>query len=85
MVKRKFYTDVEASVTITIQDSAPDDWLSRCFTEEWRESFYRLYDEGDVIDHFSYNAVANGIWSAHELDGWADVKPGSISFAVDVA
>ena len=51
--------------------------------DEWRKQMYPdIHTREDVLEHFAYNAVANGITDACELDGWADLTAGEVTFTV---
>ena len=56
----------------------PDDDRGR----GWRNTFYDLRDESDVIEHFAFNALANGVNDASQLDGWADLPRGAVTMQV---
>ena len=61
------------TVKITINDA---EVINRVVENKdgWREKFYPLYDEADVLGHLAWNAVMNGVTSASDLDGWADLQ-----------
>lgn len=51
--------------------------------DEWRESAYgAIKTEKDVVEHWAYNAVANGQDGVDELDGWADMDAGAVRLSV---
>lgn len=75
--------DVDVTMKIVLHN-APDDWMSRCFTPEWRSHFYHLRDEDDVHEHLIYNALVNGVDDISRLEGWADIEPGAVRLHVDV-
>jgi hypothetical protein len=82
MVRLKAEREVEAVVQITVNDSAPDDWLSEAIKPGGERNYYGFETEEDVLDHFAYNAVFNGVTGAAELDGWGDLDPFDIIFTV---
>jgi hypothetical protein len=49
----------------------------------WRNMFYDLEEEEDVLRHLAFNAVANGVSYASRLDGWADLQPDDVTMQVD--
>ena len=71
---------VESTVVITISDP---DVLGRLndpeFVKDWG---FNSVD--DVLEHFAYNAVANGYQNAANLDGWADLDWKAVMMDVTV-
>ena len=52
--------------------------------DEWREQFYRTIKTAeDVVAHFAYNAVANGVTDVSRLEGWADVDDDAVEIVVE--
>lgn len=49
----------------------------------WRNSYYDLRRREDVLDHWTYNAVVNGVRDASELDGWADLERGVVVMSIE--
>lgn len=47
---------------------------------EWRASFYNLYTEDDVLEHFAYNHITNGVEHINQLEGWADLADDAVTF-----
>lgn len=82
-MSRILSTAIEVQVTITISDEAPVDVISRCFTDEWRDNFYDMSTEDDVIAHLAYNAAINGVIEIERLDGWGDVPRGMVRMEVE--
>lgn len=50
----------------------------------WRDTFYNLETEEDVLDMWAWNAVSNNVTDVANLDGWADLPSGSITFYADL-
>jgi hypothetical protein len=73
---------VVARVAVDIRDREPVERVIGAGGDEWREHLYDLRTEGDVLDHWAYNAVVNGTRDVSELDGWADVPAGTVTFRV---
>lgn len=48
----------------------------------WRDMFYDLRTEQDVIEHLAYNAAVNGYDKVNRLDGWADLPDDAATMAV---
>jgi len=46
----------------------------------WRESFYELLYEDEVLSHLLWNVTANHVTDISQLDGWADIPKGTITF-----
>lgn len=51
--------------------------------DEWRASLYDLKTVEDVANHLAFNCVANGVESAHRLDGWGDLPEGAVTMEVN--
>lgn len=71
---------VESTVIINISDESV---LSRLddpeFVKDWG-----FKDVEHVLEHFAYNAVANGATDVDRLDGWADVNWDAVRMNVEV-
>lgn len=80
MSDQKATVRVCAIVEITIQEGS--DAISRCFNDEWRESYYTFRNEAAVYEHLAFNRVANGIEDGHDLDGWSDLPRGEVTMEV---
>ena len=74
----------QVEVKVTIQDGCDPFHRVTDPVEgaEFRLTLYDLFTEKDVLDHFTYNAVANGVNDASELDGWADLTPGQVTMDI---
>jgi hypothetical protein len=59
----------EGTVTIRVPD---EDAFTRV-DDEWREGLYDLNGIPAILEHWAFNAVANGVERANRLDGWADM------------
>ena len=68
-------------VAIAIKDRSV---IDRCVNNEdgWRDHFYDLETEQDVLNHLAYNCVSNGIERANRLDGWADLPDSAATMRV---
>ena len=76
--------EYDAMVTIHCEDGIdPYERVTGPEGDEWRATFYDLFDKGDVMRHFAYNAIVNGTTDASRLDGWADLERGQVTFAVE--
>jgi hypothetical protein len=73
---------VEATVRVTVKDPDVIERVTGPKGDEWRELLYQLHTEADVLEHFAYNAVANGVGRCNVLDGWADLPDDAATFDV---
>ena len=73
-----------ADLRVTIDPSAPADLFSRAETEQFQRTLYgpEVSDRNSVLNHWAYNAIANGVNDACQLDGWADLARGTVTFHV---
>ena len=74
--------EISVQVHILVTDDAPDDLFSRGQDTEWASALYGPMTEQEIVDHWSFNAVTNGILHIDHLDGWADVPAGSVDIEV---
>lgn len=74
---------VHSQVFIEIHDREPIERITGPNGDEWRAQMYDLRTEDDVLNHWAYNAVANGIVDVCQLDGWADVPAETVTFRVE--
>lgn len=51
--------------------------------DEWRRSLYPLCTEEDVLNHWAYNCISNGVGTARRLDGWADLDDNDVIMWVE--
>lgn len=77
--------DVEANVLVTVEVRNPDviERVTGPGGDEWRSRFYRMHTTEDVLQHFAFNAVANGVTDISRLDGWADCDPRDVEIVVE--
>lgn len=69
--------------TVVIEDEEPFDRVTGSGGDEWRSQFYDLHTDDDVAEHAVFNAVTNGVYDISGLEGWADVRPGSVRVEID--
>jgi hypothetical protein len=66
MAKRTFTIEITGYAEIEI-----DDEVIEVVNNEWREQFYNLRSEAEIVEHVAYNLLVNK-WQLSQLDGWAD-------------
>lgn len=76
--RQRVYLDFDGLATISISKDAPTDVVRRYLNEEWASAHYSFDGDDGVYEHWVYNAIVNGITDIAELDGWADVPPGTV-------
>jgi hypothetical protein len=77
------YTETpEVVVKITVNDREAIERVTGPGGDEWRSYAYNLHTERDVLEHWSYNAVANGVERVNRLDGWADLPDDAVLLEV---
>lgn len=76
---------VEAPVTlsITVHDRDALERVIGAGGDEWRSQFYRLTTTEDVLEHWTYNAVCNGVQDVSRLEGWADLPAGAVTLDLE--
>ena len=78
-----YFADVLSSVQIIVNDPSA---ISRCVNNEdgWRDDYYKSLDTVEqVIKHFAFNCVANGVERVNRLDGWADLPDDAVTMNLD--
>lgn len=73
---------IEATVRITVKDPDVFERVTGPGGDEWRAAAYDIRSEEEVLEHFAYNAVANGVGRCNVLDGWADLPDDAATFDV---
>lgn len=91
----RFSVVAELELVITVGDPSA---LARCLDNHdengvpqpdqrggsgWRNVYYPLTTLGQVLEHWTFNAVQNGITDVSRLDGWADLDPGVVTVSVE--
>jgi hypothetical protein len=70
-----FTAEVRADVQVTINNADVIERVTGPGGDEWRSRFYKLYSEGDVIQHLAIVHLNTGERGVNNLDGWADLGP----------
>lgn len=61
-------------VDIEVKDESVFERVTGPEGDEFRRALYPLHTRQDVLDHWAYNCIANGVQDANRLDGWADLE-----------
>lgn len=83
MNARKFRVSYTIDVEVIVNDADVFDRITGPSGDEWRAEFYGMRTERDVVDHFAFNAIANRVCQANELDGWADLGENAATMTID--
>ena len=83
VVVRRFACTTTVYATVTVNDSEPLERVTGTSGDEWRSQFYDLHTEEDVVEHFVFNAITNGVHDISRLEGWADCDPRSVVIEID--
>jgi hypothetical protein len=78
-----FATEMTVYATVIVNDREPLERITGPGGDEWRSQFYALETDAEVVEHFVYNAVVNGVHDITRLDGWADCDPDAIKVEID--
>lgn len=65
--------EIRATVLIHVHD---DEVFTRIEEDDFKQSIGTYDSRQEVLEHFAFNAIANGVTDARSLDGWADLSPG---------
>ena len=63
---REFLVEVRGDVIIRLDQSVLD-----VVDEDWRDQFYELWTDDEIVEHVCYNLLVNRI-PLSSMDGWAD-------------
>lgn len=89
-----YSAEVEVEVEVTINDQ---DVIDRCVNNHndsgepvpygqdqggFRDLYYDLGSEQEVINHLVYNCIANGKENLQNLEGWADLPENSATMRI---
>lgn len=78
--------EVESAIYTTVIVKNPDviERVTGPGGDEWRSQFYRTIETAeDVVEHFAFNAITNGVRDITRLDGWADCDPADVLIEVE--
>lgn len=78
-----FDVAVGVTVEIEINDEEAITRVTGPGGDEWRSYAYNLRTREDVLKHWAFNAVANGVDRVNRLDGWADMADDAVVLYVD--
>lgn len=79
---RRFKVMQEVEVEVIVHDEDAFERVTGPSGGDFREGLYRLHTEKDVLNHWAYNCVQNGVFDATRLDGWADLPDGAVSMEI---
>lgn len=81
---RSYRVECEAVVYVDVHDPDVIERVTGPNGDEWRSQFYgTIRTAEDVVAHFAYNAIANGIEDVRRLDGWADIAFDAVDIHMD--
>lgn len=70
--------------TVTIRNPDVIERVTGPGGDEWRAQFYPTIETpDDVVAHFAFNAITNGVHDISRLDGWADCDPDDVRIEID--
>jgi hypothetical protein len=78
----KYFEVAEVEVEIEVNDREAIERVTGPGGDEWRSYAYQLHTERDVLEHWAYNAVANGVERINRLDGWGDLPDDAVRLRV---
>lgn len=79
-----YTASAEVTVKIEVNDREAIERVTGPGGDEWRSYAYKLYTERDVLEHWAYNAVANGVERVNRLDGWGDMDDDAVRMWIEV-
>jgi len=78
----KYRVTQEVTVEIEINDPDVIERVTGPKGDEWRAQLYDLHTSGDVLEHLTYNCLANRCQNAALLDGWGDLPAEAVQMQV---
>lgn len=78
---------VDATVSVSFKVNNPDaiERVTGPNGDEWRKYGYSLHTVNDVLEHWTYNVICNGIADISRLDGWADLEDDAVTVNIEYA
>lgn len=79
-----YRVEAEATVLVDIHDPDVIERITGPGGDEWRSRFYNsIRTAEDVVEHFAFNALANGVTEVNRLDGWGDVAHDAVDIHIE--
>lgn len=78
-----FVADTTVRFTVNVHDRDAIERVTGPGGDEWRSQFYGLRTTEQVIEHWIYNYLCNGVTDVSRLDGWADLAHGAVTFETE--
>ena len=76
----RYTVDTDVRLTITVRNPDAMERVTGPNGDEWRSQFYALHTVEDVLEHWAYNVILNGVRDVSRLDGWADLDITAVDF-----
>lgn len=79
-----YVVTADATVNVDVHDPDVIERVTGLNGDEWRAQFYEsIKTAEDVVAHFAFNALANGILEVNRLEGWGDVDPDAVVIHIE--
>ncbi len=78
-----YLSELTVYASVEVHDPEPFERVIGPGGDEWRSQFYDLHTAEDVIEHFVFNAVRNGVHDISQLEGWADCDHRSVTISIE--
>jgi hypothetical protein len=84
MRESRYSVETTVWATITVRNPGVIERVTGPDGDEWRSQFYPTIETADdVVEHFAFNAIANGVHDITRLEGWADCDPADVLIEID--
>jgi len=78
-----YRVSAEVSLEIVVHNPDAIERVTGAAGDEWRSLFYRLETVDHVLQHWTYNALCNGIRDVSLLEGWGDLDATAVTFELE--
>lgn len=80
----KYLVTSTVYVTVTVRNPAVIERVTGPGGGEWRSQYYPTIETAeDVVEHFAFNAITNGVHDITRLDGWADCDKDDVLIEIE--
>lgn len=84
MSERVYLVETTVYATITVRNPDVIERVTGPSGDEWRSQFYPTIETAEnVMEHFAFNAISNGVHDITRLDGWADCDRDDVLIEID--
>ena len=80
---KRYEVESTVYVSVTVRNLDVIDRVTGSGGDEWRSQFYDMNSAEEVVEHFAFNAITNGVHDISRLEGWGDCDPADVLIEVE--